>query len=103
MMVHRASGTSGPDMTARTRPDRFRYALLVARTLSGTGTMNNESKPDLREKWEVRLERVRRSQARSDVAGMTRPPRDPVEREFLQRIGREGPFTESPKPQVGGR
>ena len=53
-----------------------------------------ESLPDLREKWAERLERVRRSQARTDTRGMTRPPRDPVERAFLRRIGREGPFAE---------
>lgn len=54
---------------------------------------------DLREHWAERLERVRRSQARTDVRGMTRPPRDPVERAFLRRIGREGPFVEEPPPQ----
>jgi hypothetical protein len=62
--------------------------------------------PDLREKWAERLERVRRSQARTDVTGMTRPPRDPVEREFLRQIGREGPFVEAPpqeKPPMRGR
>lgn len=53
-----------------------------------------ESLPDLREKWAERLDRVRRSQARTDTRGMTRPPRDPVERAFLRRIGREGPFEE---------
>lgn len=55
--------------------------------------------PDLRDKWEERLERVRRSQARTDVRGMTRPPRDPVKRAFLRRIGREGPFIEGPPPK----
>jgi hypothetical protein len=53
-----------------------------------------ESLPDLREKWAERLERVRRSQARADIRGMTRPARDPVERAFLRRIDREGPFIE---------
>lgn len=57
------------------------------------------SLPDLREKWAERLERVRRSQARTDVRGMTRPPRDPVERAFLRRIGREGPFIEADQPR----
>jgi hypothetical protein len=58
-----------------------------------------ESLPDLREKWAERLERVRRSQARTDVRGMTRPSRDPVERAFLRRIGREGPFIEVVPPR----
>jgi hypothetical protein len=66
--------------------------------------LNNESDmkkllPDLREKWADRLERVRRSQARTDVRGMTRPSRDPVKRAFLRRIGREGPFIEVAPPQ----
>jgi hypothetical protein len=59
------------------------------------------SLPDLREKWVERLERVQRSQARTDVRGMTRPPRDPVERAFLRRIGREGPFIEGQQPNSG--
>jgi hypothetical protein len=59
----------------------------------------SNSLPDLREKWAERLERIRRSQARTDVRGMTRPPRDPVEREFLRRIGREGPFIEVHPPK----
>lgn len=45
--------------------------------------------------WEKRLARVRRSQARADVSGMTRPPRDPDERAFLSAIGRLGPFVET--------
>lgn len=59
-----------------------------------------DSIPDLRDKWPERLERVRRSQARTDPRGMTRPPRDPVEREFLRHIGGEGPFVEDPPPGV---
>jgi hypothetical protein len=51
-------------------------------------------KPDLSDKWPIRLQRVRRSQARVDVVGMTRPARDPDEREFLRRTGQEGPFSE---------
>lgn len=57
--------------------------------------MGKPKKRDLREKWETRLERVRRSQARTDPSGMTRPPRDPEERKFLRRTGQEGPFTEA--------
>lgn len=60
-----------------------------------------DSLPDLSEKWLERLERVRRSQARTDARGMTRPPRDPVERAFLKRIGREGPFVESSSVKTG--
>lgn len=45
--------------------------------------------------WEARLDRVRRSQARANVSGMTRPPRDPDELEFLAQIGQLGPFVES--------
>lgn len=45
--------------------------------------------------WESRLARVRRSQARVNVIGMTRPPRDPDERAFLARTGQRGPFVES--------
>ena len=51
---------------------------------------------DLTEVWPERLARVRRCQARIDVRGMTRPPRDPVKRAFLKRTGQEGPFIESP-------
>lgn len=57
--------------------------------------MSNSSKPDPSEKWQARLERVRRSQARTDTRGMTRPPRDPDEREFLERTGQLGPFEEA--------
>lgn len=53
--------------------------------------------PDLSEKWPERWERVRRSQARTDTTGMTRPPRDPDERRFLRRTGQEGPFREGPE------
>jgi hypothetical protein len=52
--------------------------------------------PDLREKWPERLERLRRSQARVDPRGMTRPPRDPDERDFLRKTDQTGPFTEIP-------
>lgn len=49
---------------------------------------------DLEKVWEARLWRVRRSQARANVAGMTRPSRDPAERAFLTSIDRLGPFAE---------
>lgn len=54
-----------------------------------------DSLPDLSERWAERLDRVRRSQARTEVTGMTRPPRDPDERAFLQRTGQLGPFIEA--------
>lgn len=52
--------------------------------------------PDLALLWDERLARVRRSQARTDVRGMTRPPRDPDERAFLAARGLLGPFAERP-------
>ncbi len=59
--------------------------------------MSKFQKPDLSEKWPIRLARIRRSQARTDTRGMTRPARDPDEREFLKRTGQEGPFVEADK------
>lgn len=52
--------------------------------------------PDVSLRWSERLARVRRSQARAAVAGMTRPPRDPDERAFLAARGGLGPFAERP-------
>ncbi len=52
--------------------------------------------PDQRDVWVERLRRVRRSQARADLAGMRRPPRDPDERAFLAARGLLGPFEEDP-------
>jgi hypothetical protein len=60
--------------------------------------MTKSGKPDLSDKWQIRLQRIRRSQARTDTRGMTRPQRDPEERTFLKRTGQEGPFRESPDP-----
>jgi hypothetical protein len=48
--------------------------------------------------WDVRLARVRRSQLRVDTTGMTRPPRDPDERAFLEATGLQGPFIEGDSP-----
>lgn len=65
--------------------------------------MESDSRPpDLSQKWPGRLARVRRSQARTDVSGMTRPPRDPEERAFLERTGQAGPFREVPDPRDPG-
>jgi hypothetical protein len=61
----------------------------VAEMREKTGSL-----PDLREQWAARLERVQRSQARVDPSGLTRPPRDSSEREFLERTGQAGPFVE---------
>jgi hypothetical protein len=94
---------------------RTRYILVLGTSGSGAGGEPGRRErepqhpfkamkaplPDLSEKWPERLERVRRSQERTDTRGMTRPPRDPVEREFLRRIGREGPFVESSSANEG--
>ena len=56
---------------------------------------------DLRQAWPERLARVRASQARTDTSGMTRPPRDPDERGFLDARGQLGPFRESNERQRG--
>ena len=60
--------------------------------------MSGKTVRDVSKEWPVRLERVRRSQARVDTSGMTRPPRDPDESAFLRRTGQEGPFVESATP-----
>ena len=62
--------------------------------------------PDQRDVWEERLRRVRKSQARVDVRGMRRPPRDPDERAFLAQVGALGSFPEDPalpRPEVARR
>lgn len=51
--------------------------------------------PNLELDWPERIERVRRVSARIDPRGMTRPPRDPDERRFLEATGQLGPFSES--------
>lgn len=57
---------------------------------------SKEKLPDQRDVWAERLKNVRRSQARTILAGMRRPPRDPDEREFLAARGLLGPFQEDP-------
>jgi len=52
---------------------------------------------DLRDEWPGRLERVLLVQARIDTTGMTRPPRCPMKRGFLEETGQLGPFQESAK------
>ena len=56
---------------------------------------SNEKIFDVRELWPERLERLLRVRERIDTTGMTRPPRDPVKREFLGKTGQLGPFEES--------
>lgn len=50
--------------------------------------------PDLTREWAVRAERIAGVRARTDVTGMTRPARNPDERDFLARTGQLGPFVE---------
>ena len=57
---------------------------------------------DVRREWPARLERVLRVRARIDTTGMTRPPRCPVKRRFLERTGQLGPFEESQTSSVAG-
>jgi hypothetical protein len=59
-------------------------------------TIKLDELPDQRALWEKRLERVRRSQARTDISGMCRPPRDRDERAFLRERDQLGPFPEDP-------
>jgi hypothetical protein len=68
--------------------------------------MDRDKLPDQRELWPERLRRVRRSQERTDIRGMKRPPRDPEERAFLEERGSLGPFPEDPclpEPSVARR
>jgi hypothetical protein len=59
---------------------------------------------DPRQRWPARMARVREIWARVDVTGMTRPPRDPREREFLERTGQSlGPFKEVELPTASGK
>ncbi len=58
------------------------------------GAPSTDEVPDVSLRWSERLARVRRSQARADVTGMTRPPRDADERAYLAARGRLGPFGE---------
>lgn len=56
-----------------------------------------QQKRDPSQHWTIRLERIRRYRERSNPTGMTRPPRDPDEREFLRETGQEGPYVETPR------
>ena len=53
---------------------------------------------ELRAIWARRREAAAEVRARSDPAGMTRPPRDPDERAFLEERGLLGPFVEKEEP-----
>ena len=57
-------------------------------------TRPDDDIPDLMEEWPERLARLLQVRARIDTSGMTRPPRDPVKREFLEKTGQVGPFLE---------
>ena len=48
--------------------------------------------------WERRRRAAAEVRSRTDPTGMTRPARDPDEREFLREIGGEGPFREVDEP-----
>jgi len=56
---------------------------------------------DLRQVWPERLARVRASHGRTDTSGMTRPPRDADERQFLEARGQLVPLRESDGPPRG--
>lgn len=51
-----------------------------------------------REMWARSRERTAELRARTDTTGMTRPPRDPDERAFLEERGLLGPFIEVERP-----
>ncbi len=53
---------------------------------------------ELRDLWRERAERGREFDLRTDPTGMTRPPRDPDERAYLEKHGGLGPFIEKPNP-----
>jgi hypothetical protein len=55
-----------------------------------------DKKRDPSQQWAIRLERIRRYRERSNPTGMTRPPRDPDERKFLEQTGQGGPYVETP-------
>jgi hypothetical protein len=56
---------------------------------------NKKKIEDLRDVWPERLEKGKRVLARTDTAGMTRPPRDPMKRALLAERGQLGPFREA--------
>jgi hypothetical protein len=49
----------------------------------------------LRTTWAQRRAAVQAAKATIDPRGMTRPPRDPVERAWLEAHGLTGPFRET--------
>lgn len=53
---------------------------------------------ELREMWEKSRAACAEFRARCDPTGMTRPARDPDEREFLRKHGGLGPFVEKYEP-----
>ena len=49
---------------------------------------------DVKKLWPERIERLLRVRRRIDTPGMTRPPRNPGKRKFLEETGQQGPFVE---------
>lgn len=60
--------------------------------------INDIDLSEFREMWARSRERTAAIRARSDPTGMTRPPRDPDERAFLEERGLLGPFIEVERP-----
>ncbi len=54
----------------------------------------------LEDLWAERAQRVAEFWRRVDPRGMTRPQRDPAEREWLEERGRLGPFVEVERPTL---
>jgi hypothetical protein len=53
---------------------------------------DGDDKDELKATWVERLARVKRSQKRADITGMTRPPRDSQKQAALDETGQAGPF-----------
>ena len=60
--------------------------------------INDIDLSEMRAIWARRRSAVAAVRARTDPTGMTRPARDPDEREFLRAHGAEGPFVEVDQP-----
>lgn len=60
--------------------------------------INDIDLSELRAVWDRRRQAASALRARSDPTGMTRPPRDPDERAFLEERGMLGPFVEVDMP-----
>ncbi len=60
--------------------------------------INDIDLSEVREMWARRRSAAAAFRARTDPTGMTRPARDPDEREFLRTHNAEGPFVEVDHP-----